>query len=119
MNRGRRTTHRRARVAQAARWYSWRRPPSTSTRSTPRTDGNLVTGAGMGTRQLEADAPVRSARVNDGARRIRPALQRPSSTSFVEPAATEPPPQVVDLNAARVRRRSILGGLINEYAQAA
>jgi putative transposase len=30
-----------------------------------------------------------------------------------------PPPQVVDLNAARVRRRPILGGLINEYSQAA
>jgi hypothetical protein len=29
-----------------------------------------------------------------------------------------PPPQVVDLNAARVRRRPILGGLINEYKQA-
>jgi hypothetical protein len=30
-----------------------------------------------------------------------------------------PPPQVVDLNADRVRRRPILGGLINEYSQAA
>jgi transposase InsO family protein len=30
-----------------------------------------------------------------------------------------PPPQVVDLNAIRVRRRPILGGLINEYSQAA
>ncbi|MEV0135575.1 hypothetical protein AB0H83_44880, partial [Dactylosporangium sp. NPDC050688] len=30
-----------------------------------------------------------------------------------------PPPQVVDLNAARVQRRPILGGLINEYTQAA
>jgi putative transposase len=30
-----------------------------------------------------------------------------------------PPSQVVDLNAARVRRRPILGGLINEYSQAA
>jgi putative transposase len=30
-----------------------------------------------------------------------------------------PPPQVVDLNAARVQRRPILGGLINEYSQAA
>jgi hypothetical protein len=30
-----------------------------------------------------------------------------------------PPPQVVDLNAARVHRRPILGGLINEYSQAA
>jgi putative transposase len=30
-----------------------------------------------------------------------------------------PPPQVVDLNAARVRRRPILGRLINEYSQAA
>ena len=29
------------------------------------------------------------------------------------------PPQVVDLNAARVQRRRILGGLINEYSQAA
>jgi transposase InsO family protein len=28
------------------------------------------------------------------------------------------PPQVVDLNAARVQRRPILGGLINEYSQA-
>jgi transposase InsO family protein len=28
-------------------------------------------------------------------------------------------PHVVDLNAARVHRRSILGGLINEYSQAA
>ncbi|MEV0135498.1 integrase core domain-containing protein [Dactylosporangium sp. NPDC050688] len=30
-----------------------------------------------------------------------------------------PSPQVVDLTAARVQRRSILGGLINEYSQAA
>jgi hypothetical protein len=30
-----------------------------------------------------------------------------------------PPPQAVDLEAARVQRRSILGGLINEYARAA
>jgi putative transposase len=30
-----------------------------------------------------------------------------------------PAPQVVDLNAARVHRRSTLSGLINEYAQAA
>lgn len=30
-----------------------------------------------------------------------------------------PAPHVVDLNAARVQRRAILGGLINEYSQAA
>jgi len=30
-----------------------------------------------------------------------------------------PPPQVVDLSSARVQRRPILGGLINEYSQAA
>jgi transposase InsO family protein len=30
-----------------------------------------------------------------------------------------PPPQVVDLNAARVQRHPILGGLINEYLHAA
>jgi transposase InsO family protein len=30
-----------------------------------------------------------------------------------------PPPHVVDLTAARVHRRPILGGLINEYSQAA
>jgi len=30
-----------------------------------------------------------------------------------------PPPHVADLNAARVQRRPILGGLINEYSQAA
>ena len=30
-----------------------------------------------------------------------------------------PAPQAVDLNAARIRRRPILGGLINEYSQAA
>ncbi|MEV4511768.1 integrase core domain-containing protein [Dactylosporangium sp. NPDC049525] len=30
-----------------------------------------------------------------------------------------PSPQIVDLNAARVQRRPILGGLINEYTQAA
>ena len=30
-----------------------------------------------------------------------------------------PSPHVVDLNAARVHRRPILGGLINEYSQAA
>lgn len=30
-----------------------------------------------------------------------------------------PPPQVIDLTAARVQRRPILGGLINEYTQAA
>jgi transposase InsO family protein len=30
-----------------------------------------------------------------------------------------PPPQAVDLRAARVQRRPILGGLINEYSQAA
>jgi hypothetical protein len=30
-----------------------------------------------------------------------------------------PSPQIVDLNTARVRRRPILGGLINEYTQAA
>jgi hypothetical protein len=30
-----------------------------------------------------------------------------------------PAPHVVDLNTARVHRRPILGGLINEYSQAA
>jgi putative transposase len=30
-----------------------------------------------------------------------------------------PSPHVVDLNAARVQRRPLLGGLINEYSQAA
>jgi hypothetical protein len=30
-----------------------------------------------------------------------------------------PPPQVVDLNTASIQRRPILGGLINEYSQAA
>jgi putative transposase len=30
-----------------------------------------------------------------------------------------PPPHVVDLNAAPIHRRPILGGLINEYSQAA
>ena len=30
-----------------------------------------------------------------------------------------PPPQVADLTAVRVQRRPILGGLINEYEQAA
>ncbi|WP_446220061.1 integrase core domain-containing protein [Micromonospora sp. IBHARD004] len=30
-----------------------------------------------------------------------------------------PPPGVIDLTAARIRRRPILGGLINEYSQAA
>jgi len=30
-----------------------------------------------------------------------------------------PPPQVVDLTVARVHRRPILGGLINEYSRAA
>jgi putative transposase len=32
---------------------------------------------------------------------------------------SNPPLQVVDLNAARVQRRPILGGLINEYSPAA
>jgi hypothetical protein len=30
-----------------------------------------------------------------------------------------PPPQVIDLTSARVQRCPVLGGLINEYAQAA
>jgi len=30
-----------------------------------------------------------------------------------------PPPQVIDLTAARIQRRPILGGLISEYKQAA
>jgi hypothetical protein len=30
-----------------------------------------------------------------------------------------PSPQTVELNAARIRRRPILAGLINEYSQAA
>lgn len=30
-----------------------------------------------------------------------------------------PPPQVIDLTAARVQRGPIVGGLINEYEQAA
>jgi putative transposase len=34
-------------------------------------------------------------------------------------APARPSPHVVDLNAARVQRRPILGGLINEYVQAA
>ncbi|WP_242624109.1 integrase core domain-containing protein [Micromonospora kangleipakensis] len=31
----------------------------------------------------------------------------------------DPPPHIVDLTAARIKRRPILGGLINEYSQAA
>jgi putative transposase len=31
----------------------------------------------------------------------------------------DPPPEVVDLATARVQRRPILGGLINEYSQVA
>jgi putative transposase len=42
---------------------------------------------------------------------------RPHRALSQEPP--NPPPQVVDLDAARVRRRPILGGLINEYTQAA
>ncbi|MEV6487779.1 integrase core domain-containing protein [Actinoplanes sp. NPDC051633] len=36
----------------------------------------------------------------------------------LEQRPPNPPPQVVDLNNARVQRRPILGGLINEYSQA-
>jgi transposase InsO family protein len=32
---------------------------------------------------------------------------------------SNPPPRIVDLDTARVRRRPILSGLINEYSQAA
>jgi hypothetical protein len=35
------------------------------------------------------------------------------------PALETSPPPVTDLNTARVRRRKILHGLINEYSQAA
>jgi putative transposase len=35
------------------------------------------------------------------------------------PAAYTPPPPITDLAAARVRRRTILSGLISEYSQAA
>jgi putative transposase len=35
------------------------------------------------------------------------------------PAAHTPPPPITDLAAARVRRRTILNGLISEYSQAA
>jgi putative transposase len=38
--------------------------------------------------------------------------QRPPNTDA-------PPPPIVDLGAARIRRRTILNGLINEYSQAA
>jgi putative transposase len=43
---------------------------------------------------------------------------RPHQTLDQRPP-NPPPPQIVDLNTARVRRRPILGGLINEYSQAA
>jgi putative transposase len=35
------------------------------------------------------------------------------------PAADSPPPPITDLAAARVRRRTILNGLISEYVEAA
>jgi putative transposase len=35
------------------------------------------------------------------------------------PAATDTRPAVVDLDGARIRRRKILNGLINEYSRAA
>ncbi|MEV4135101.1 integrase core domain-containing protein [Dactylosporangium sp. NPDC049742] len=37
----------------------------------------------------------------------------------LEQQPPNPPPPVADLGAARVRRRPVLGGLINEYSQAA
>ena len=42
---------------------------------------------------------------------------RPHRSLGQQPA--NPSPHIVDLSAARVQRRPILGGLINEYAQAA
>ncbi|WP_327003219.1 transposase [Dactylosporangium sp. NBC_01737] len=45
----------------------------------------------------------------DGHRPHRSLDQRPPN----------PPPQVVDLTTARVQRHPILGGIINEYSQAA
>ncbi len=46
---------------------------------------------------------------------------RPHQARHQQPpdAADTPPPSVADMNAARVRRRKILNGLINEYSQAA
>jgi hypothetical protein len=54
-------------------------------------------------------------------------IATPSITTAIapgqEPAATrlrrEPPAEVTDLTAARIRRRPVLGGLINEYERAA
>jgi putative transposase len=43
---------------------------------------------------------------------------RPHRTLGQQPP-NPPPPHSPDLNVARVDRRPILGGLINEYAQAA
>jgi putative transposase len=42
---------------------------------------------------------------------------RPHRTLDQQPP--NPPPQIVNLDTARIRRRPILGGLINEYSQAA
>ncbi|MFE9695024.1 integrase core domain-containing protein [Micromonospora sp. NPDC005806] len=46
---------------------------------------------------------------------------RPHQARHQQPpnAADTPPPSVADMTAARVRRRKILNGLINEYSQAA
>jgi hypothetical protein len=52
-------------------------------------------------------------------RRVHPSLQPSSTASFAGQQPPNPPPQVVDRTTTRVQRRQILGGLVNEYAQAA
>jgi hypothetical protein len=44
-------------------------------------------------------------------------MSRPHRSLGQQPP--KPPPEVTDLTAAGVRRRAILGGLVNEYSQAA
>jgi putative transposase len=54
-----------------------------------------------------------------GTRGVHPALQRPTTPPRPQPSPPQPTHPVADLSYERIKRRPVLGGLINEYERAA